>query len=159
MAKTGPKSKYKEDLHPQLIKWMLRSGLTVEQIGQQPEIGVTKKTIYEWAKKYQAIGDALKGEGKRFIDYLVEDSLLKRALGYEYTEEETTVTYNAKGEERPVRVRRTRKMIHPDTQAAIRWLMNRKPDEWRDAKPGLTDAESVDALKAIARAYQEDQTR
>lgn len=60
-----------------------RDGLTDEQIAHN--VGVSRSTLSEWKNKYQDISDALK-RGKEVIDIMVENSLLKRALGYEYIE-------------------------------------------------------------------------
>lgn len=82
------KGKYQEWLAPEgLLKlegWA-RDGLTDEDIAIK--IGVNRTTLYAWMKKYPDISDALK-RGKEVIDRQVENALLKRALGYEYTEDE-----------------------------------------------------------------------
>ena len=53
---------------------------------------------------------------------MVENALLKAALGYEYDEVKETVN----GTET------TTKYAQPNTTALIFWLKNRKPKEWRD---------------------------
>lgn len=65
------------------IEGWARDGLTDEQIATN--IGVSRSTLNEWKKKYPDISDALK-RGKDIIDIQVENALLKRALGYRYTE-------------------------------------------------------------------------
>ena len=60
-----------------LIQGWARDGLTDEQIANN--IGITRKTLYEWMKKYGDICDTLK-KGKEIVDYQVENSLLKEAL-------------------------------------------------------------------------------
>ena len=60
-----------------------RDGLTDEQIAYN--MGINKATLYRWKEKYCDICDALK-RGKEVVDRQVENALLKRALGYEYTE-------------------------------------------------------------------------
>ena len=101
-----------------------RDGLIDEQIAKK--MGTTRKTLAEWKKKYDWISDALK-KGKEVVDRQVENSLLKRALGYEY--EEVSEKY-----EGDVLVERkvTKKQVAPDTTAQIFWLKNRKPKDWRD---------------------------
>lgn len=80
------KGKYSEWVTPEgLIKiegWA-RDGLTDEQIAHN--MGISRSTLNEWKKKYSDISDTLK-RGKEVIDRQVENALLKRALGYEYTE-------------------------------------------------------------------------
>lgn len=56
----------------------------------------------------------------------MENALLKRALGYTYTE--TKKERTAEG----VRTTTTIKEVVPDTTAQIFWLKNRRPDRWRD---------------------------
>ena len=60
-----------------------RNGLTDEQIAGNAGIAVS--TLYEWKKTYVEISEALK-RGKAVVDIQVENALLKRALGYSYTE-------------------------------------------------------------------------
>lgn len=61
-----------------------RDGLTDEQIAHN--LGVATSTYYEWIKKYSEISEAIK-RGKEVVDVLVENALLKRALGYSYNED------------------------------------------------------------------------
>ena len=77
--KKGRQSKYDKNLHPTLVRWMVRSGLTDEEIAQ--ELGIHHSTLYRWKDKHPEFRKAF-DETKPFIDALVEDALLKRALGY-----------------------------------------------------------------------------
>ena len=80
------KGKYEYWLTPEgLLKlegWA-RDGLTDEQIAEN--MGISRSTLNEWKNKYSDISDTLK-RGKEVIDRQVENALLKRALGYKYTE-------------------------------------------------------------------------
>ena len=95
--------------------------------------------LYDWKKKYPNISNALK-RGKEVVDIQVENALLKRALGYEFTEvtkervldyDETTGVPNGSHLEVTKKVT---KEVQPDVTAQIFWLKNRKPDMWRDRK-------------------------
>lgn len=116
------KSKYFTHVEPKLklVECWARDGLTDEQIAKN--LGISKDTFYKYIKQYADFSDSLK-RGKEIVDYEVENSLLKRALGYEYDE----ITYEH-GEE----TKRVRKQVAPDTTAQIFWLKNRKPEQWRD---------------------------
>ena len=108
------KGKYKEWLEPEgLLKlegWA-RDGLTDEQIANN--IGIKRQSLYDWKKKYPDISDALK-KGKEVVDRAVENALLKRALGYKYTE----VTKELVGSEMFV-TKEVVKEVQPDTTAQI----------------------------------------
>lgn len=108
------------------IEGWARDGLTDEQIAEN--IGIKRPTLYDWKKKYSDISDALK-RGKQVIDRKVENALLKRALGYEYTEVTKELTESGMTVTKEVI-----KQQVPDTTAQIFWLKNRKPKEWRDRK-------------------------
>jgi hypothetical protein len=100
-----------------------RDGLTNEQIAHN--MGITRKTLFVWQTRYPELAERLK-KGKEVVDIEVENALLKRALGYEYTE--TMIEQSADGR----KIRKTVKEVVPDVTAQIFWLKNRKPKEWRD---------------------------
>lgn len=121
------KGKYQKWLEPDnliLLESWARNGLTDEQIASN--MGINVATLYTWKNKYNEISESLK-RGKEVVDTLVENAMLKRALGYEY--EEVSEKYE-KGimTERKV----TKKQVVPDTTAQIFWLKNRKASTWRD---------------------------
>lgn len=120
------KGKYVDWIEPEgllKIEGWARDGLVDEQIAQN--IGIAASTLYEWKKQYPEISEALK-KGKEVVDRQVENSLLKRALGYKYEEIKTEKTNEGK------KVTVTVKEVVPDTTAQIFWLKNRKPEQWRD---------------------------
>lgn len=106
-----------------LLKGWARQGLTDEQIANNCQI--TASTLYEWKKRFPEIFEALK-KGKEIVDVEVENALLKRALGYSYTEVMTEESTDG------TKRRETVKFVPPDTTAQIFWLKNRRPEFWRD---------------------------
>lgn len=116
-------SKYDTHVRPKLllIEAWARDGLTVDQISEN--LDVAPATFYEYQKLYPELVEALKN-GREVIDVMVENALLKAALGYDYREEELN---KITGE--PIELR---KVAHPNTTALIFWLKNRKPKQWRD---------------------------
>lgn len=115
-----------------LIGAWARNGLTDEQIAHN--MGISVKTLFNYKQKYLPILQALK-KGKEVVDIQVENALLKRALGYSYTETTSERRLNEdKGEYEMVTTKEVVKEIIPDTTAQIFWLKNRKPDTWRDKK-------------------------
>ena len=119
--------KYQRWLEPDgllLLEGWARDGLTDEQLAQK--MGIGTRTLYEWKEKYPQISQSLK-RGKEVVDIEVENALLKRALGYDYTEEHVEIS-----EKDGRKVKQITKHIAADTTAQIFWLKNRRPDRWRD---------------------------
>lgn len=113
------------------LEGFARDGLSDEQIAKKMGIGVS--TYYEWQNRFQDIAEAIK-KGKAPVDIQVENALLKRALGYTYTE--VTEEYSRPprpGEKLPPKsVKRVVKEMPPDVAALIFWLKNRRPQYWKD---------------------------
>lgn len=142
------KGKYQEWLTPdgitRLEAWA-RDGLTDEQLATK--IGITAATLYDWKNKYPEISEALK-RGKEVVDVEVENALLKRALGYDYTEERVEVS--KENGKKTVKTTQTVKHVAPDTTAQIFWLKNRRPDKWRDKPSDDRDQADVEDLSPLA---------
>lgn len=103
-------------------------------------MGIHRDTLNEWCKRFSGISDALK-QGKAPVDIEVENMLLKRAMGFEYEEVTTEIedipTGKLDEKGNPIyrqrkHIKKTKKMVVPDTTAQIFWLKNRRPDLWRD---------------------------
>jgi hypothetical protein len=129
-------SKYDTHVEPKLtlVEAWARDGLTDEQIAQNLGIGVA--TLYEYKNKYPEFSEALKN-GKEVVDVIVENALLKRALGYRYDEvtQERAEVINpktGKPEIKLIETKRVTKEVQPDVTAQIFWLKNRRPTQWRD---------------------------
>lgn len=81
------KGKYEYWLTPDgllLLEAWARDGLTDEQIAHN--MGISKATLYNYKRDHLDILEALK-KGKEVVDTLVENALLKRALGYSFNED------------------------------------------------------------------------
>lgn len=126
-------SKYDNQFHPVIVRWMVRAGLNDEEIAR--ELSLHRSTLYRWKDKYPEFAQAF-AETKPFIDALVEDALLKRALGYQYTETEIRTDEQGRTMEKTV----TRQVV-PDVTAQIFWLKNRQPERWRDKQDVNVKAE------------------
>lgn len=103
-------------------------------------MGIHRDTLNEWCNKFPDISDALK-RGKAPVDIEVENMLLKRAMGFEYDEVTTEIEDVPTGKRdengnliyrQRKQIKKTKKMVVPDTTAQIFWLKNRRPDLWRD---------------------------
>ena len=152
------KGKYADWITPEgllKIEGWAKDGLTDEQIAKNIGIGTT--TLYRWKEEFEEIRESLK-KGKEVVDREVENALLKRALGYEYTETIREAVKDPDSGTIEMRVtKEVTKQIIPDTTAQIFWLKNRKPDKWRD-KPMYEDTSELDKLDAILKGLKENAT-
>lgn len=136
------KSKYQTHVFPKLflVENWAKDGLTDEEIAKR--LGIATSTFYEYKLNYPEFSESLK-RGKEVVDYEVEQSLLKRALGYTYVE----ITREPDSEGVMRITKETTKTVAPDTTAQIFWLKNRKPVEWRDKQEIGVDSESLTGIK------------
>ena len=92
---------------------------------------VSKATINNWKKDFPKFLDSIK-LGKDTWDCLIaEKSLLKRVMGFRYTE--TTREPASEGLTLAV-TKKVSKIIAPDVKACDIWLCNRNPERWRKLK-------------------------
>lgn len=120
----GRPSKYKPEFPQQAAK-LCRLGATDKDIAEF--FGVHVDTVMEWKAVHPEFSDALK-QGKAETDSQVERRLFERAMGYEHPEVDIRVV-GGEIVQTPIR-----KIYPPDTTAAIFWLKNRKPEQWRETK-------------------------
>lgn len=118
----GRPTKYKEEYEEEVYKLCLL-GATDKEIANF--FNVDEATINRWKEKYEKFCESLKA-GKIDADSVIAQKLFHRAKGYEHREDKI---FNNNGE--PLIVPTT-KHYPPDTTAAIFWLKNRRPAEWRD---------------------------
>ena len=135
------RSKYTDEF-PLLAEGYARDGLTDEQIAAK--FGVTPKTFYNWQDKHRDFAEAVK-RGKAPVDTEVENALLKRALGYDYTETHTTIIRTKDGDR--TTIKRIDRHVSADVGAAAFWLKNRKRKKWGDAAPPPDDSAAQKALQ------------
>lgn len=166
MPRDGRKPAYDPIHHPTLVKWMARAGLTCEQIAA--ELGVTRKTLYNWGRRDEDLLRALK-DGRNYADAVVEDCLFRRATGYDYedreltqsTTEEEALPVEQPGDARKVSkttrtVRRLSHHVPPDVTACIFWLKNRQPHRFRTNPPEPPPPASKIRMRKVDRTGKPD---
>lgn len=108
-----------------LLQGWARDGLSDAQIAHN--CGVSAHTLRAWRREQPEIAKAL-SKGREVVDREVENALLKRCLGYSYTEVSEEET--AKG----VKWREVVRHVPGSVTAQMYWLSNRCPDRW-SSKP------------------------
>lgn len=112
--------------YPIVVEGMLREGKNKVDICRYLQIDEYALTV--WRYKYPDFNESwIKGCSP--IDYQVESSLLKCALGYTTTEVHIDeVMYKGA----PYELRKTTiKEVAPSVNACTMWLTNRRPDKWK----------------------------
>lgn len=118
----GRPSKFRRDIVERARKLALL-GATDREMADFFE--VAESTFYLWKLEHPELSEALK-VGKEAADERVEHSLYRRALGYSH---DAVKIVQVGGE-----VVNAPYVEHypPDVTAAIFWLKNRRPQEWRE---------------------------
>lgn len=122
----GRPSKYDEAFHPLLAESLARNGYTDKQIAIK--LDITEATLNNWKKEHVEFFESLK-KGKEEPDALVENSLYRRATGYD--DERAVKIFMPANAKAPIYAPYT-EHYQPDVTACIFWLKNRRPDRWRD---------------------------
>ena len=104
--------------------------MSVRQIAAK--LGVSKTTLYKYAKEHPELSAALEDSKVKLVDDL-RNSIKKRALGYTYTEvtQEKALNENT-GELEVVKEKRVTKHVPADLGSAHLLLKNLDPT-WHDA--------------------------
>lgn len=118
----GRPTKYREEFNIQAEK-LCKLGATDKELAEF--LDISESTLNEWKHIYPDFSESIKA-GKVLADSNVADRLYQRALGFEHDSEEIKVSDGL-----VIRVP-IRKIYPPDSTAAIFWLKNRRPKEWRD---------------------------
>lgn len=142
-----------EDQLMLLASWA-RDGYTLNDIAAK--MGVGYSTLRDWRFKHPEIDKALK-KGREFVDYQVENALLRSALGYK-TKEVRVTTIMRRG----VLVEEQREVVDkeqaPNVSAIQTWLFNRCPDKWKRNRDNLIDLDEDDTKiqVTVTRASRKD---
>lgn len=105
----------------QIRGWCMEGAINQEIADR---LGISEATLYRYQQQSEELRSAM-ASGKEIVDYRVENALLQRALGYEYTE----IVTERDGPS--VKVKIYKKQMPPDVTAGIFWLRNRKADRWK----------------------------
>lgn len=144
--KVGRPSKYRNEFTKDAAK-LCALGATDAQLADFFEVSIS--TINLWKVQHPEFSESIRLP-KEQADERVEQSLYRRAMGYEHDETDIRVVAGA------IVKTDIRKYYPPDSTAAIFWLKNRKGDEWRDKQDVTLRATvskidlSDDELAAIA---------
>jgi len=117
-----PRHDYADPMLLLAVEGWARDGLDDRRVAER--LCVTPSHFCRLKLRWPALAGALK-KGRRPLEALVENALLRRALGMRVR---TVVREVRDGREEAVRETETE--LPPDTAAALAWLRHRKPGVW-----------------------------
>lgn len=120
--KRGRPSKFTHAMLKQ-ARFLAEKGCTDVEMARFFE--VSESTFNLWKVKHGDFSESLK-EGKAIADDKVQNALFQRAVGYAHPDTHVSI-YQGNVTLTPIM-----KHLPPETTAAIFWLKNRRPAEWRD---------------------------
>ena len=91
---------------------------------------VARSTIYRWMEEEPEFSDGVKKGRTVYEGIRIHKSLVKRAVGFNYTE--TTQEADQNGNLRITK--KVRKHYPPDVAAIKHWQANMDPDNWSDSQ-------------------------
>lgn len=132
-----------------LVRQWRREGLTIEDIAFKC-IGIGSTTMHRWRHESDDFENALR-IGQDQANARVEESLFKRAIGYDYDEDTWELI---EGEMRKIKT--IRKHMAPDVKACLSWLYSRRPDRWRATQDPVDDTkDEIERAKQVLVAIKE----
>lgn len=143
-----------------LIEKLAAHGFSMEDIAEYS--GIKIQLLKEYLKKSAGFSRRIKN-AKIKADLEVEESLLRRATGYETTEE-YFVFIPSGGEEgsgkSPLKIKefkKVKKSVPPDPSSAMAWLHNRRGDKWTKNPGVVNDLSGSEIVKLKRLAVKEMQ--
>lgn len=132
MGKIGCQGKYTPEIK-QAIFDCLKDGLNDKQTCER--VGIVQDTFYRWLKEKTEFSELVKmakAEYKSSLVSKLEDSLYRRATGFEYEETETEYISDKEGNPHIKKQTKKKKRTVPDTPALIFALCNLMPEKWKN---------------------------
>lgn len=151
MAKRGRKSAYETHIKPRfsdILNW-LKHGATERQIAEN--LGVSYSTLNKYKAENQEFAEFIKN-GRKTLVLQLRGALVKKALGFEYTERKKYTKRDPDGQVFQY-VEETTKTALPDVAALNLCLKNYDPEEWANDPQSLALKREELALKK--KAYED----
>jgi hypothetical protein len=131
-----------------LIAGWRRQGVSLADIAEK-YVGVSKTAWWGWYRNSEELRKAC-AVSLDIANAEVENALLRRATGYDYTEETHELV---EGELRLTKV--VTKHVPADVKAILSWLYNRLPNKWRAVQEPIESTQYTETIKNILVAMKE----
>lgn len=129
----GKYSRYRKTYAKKAYNLCREHGFTESQLAEV--FDVSEQTINVWKHKHPKFVESIRSGRDDYDSVLVEKSLRRRALGYEYKEitreMRGAIDVNT-GEGKLSITKEVTKEVIGSVEAERLWLINRQPERWRD---------------------------
>lgn len=132
----------------QLIAGWRRNGTPLTKIAEE-YIGISKTAWWGWYRESEDLRKAI-ATSKDVANLSVEEALYKRAVGYDYWEEQWELV-----EGEVILTKKWKKHLPPDVKAILHWLWSRLPNQWRAVQEPLDKTQYVETIQNILVAMKE----
>lgn len=130
-----------------LIKGWARTCTYKKEIAEK--MGISDTCLNKWCETYPEIDEAVK-QSREVVDFMVENAILKAALGYKTKEVKVTVGKVVKnGAEFELLKETVTREVPPNVNAGIFWLNNRKFDDWKRNRDKVVEIDPDDQQVTI----------
>ena len=126
------KMKYTQEIKDKVVE-LASQGDSVQLICAK--IGISRDCFYRWKKTKKEFSDAFEQAKREFLNGIaekLEESLWKRAMGFEVTETETEYVNDGNGQPQIKSQKTKTKYFAPDTGALVFALTNVAPERWKN---------------------------
>lgn len=151
----GRPSKYDTEIKPYLedIQNAVEAGATIEEIATA--LGIAESTIYKYKKEKKEFSQIFT-RGRQKVVFDIKAALLKKALGFKYTETKKVAKKDKDGENIVMIEDYDRYCVPSETAAAM--LLRNYDENWRDQDNNTAKIkqQEADLRKAIAEATNFD---
>lgn len=132
-----------------LIAGWRRNGTPLTKIANE-YIGISNTAFFgHWLKESDDLRKAV-NNSRDVSNMSVEEALYKRAVGYDYWEEQWELV-----EGEVILTKKWKRHLPPDVKAILHWLFNKLPNEWRSVQEPLEKTQYVETVKNILVAMKD----
>jgi hypothetical protein len=141
VSPNGRPTKYEAEKHPDLARKYTGEGKTLADLADLFDVALS--TIELWQTTHLEFSVAIRA-GREDATNRVEKALFDRAVGYSHPTVKPIVVSGGQGMGSSIEMVSLTEQYPPDTPAALAWLKNKRPAEWKDKQ--VIEHQGLDAL-------------
>lgn len=125
----GRLPEYDSDYHDEIARDLTLLGYNLKELADA--MGLHLTTVKRWLKEHGSFRTSVY-DGKALADAKVAAAFYRRATGFEYPAVKHLIVSDGAAVGSHIEEVHYTAVVLPDPSAALNWLKNRQPDQWRD---------------------------